>query len=215
MEGVFLKMSKFFDITLPVYSKMVIWPRDPEVIVNSNKIISNKETIQVSNIVINSHSGTHVDAPRHFLPQSKGVDKLNLGILIGQAKVINLRVKEKISKVDLEKHNLKECKRLIIKTRNSKYLNKKSFFENYVYLDTDAAQYLVKLGIKLIGIDYYSIEKFKNPLHPVHHLLLKNNIVILEGLDLNSVPAGNYNLIALPLKIKDCDGSPVRAVLLA
>ncbi|MBI2251785.1 MAG: cyclase family protein [Armatimonadetes bacterium] len=209
-----MKINKIYDITLPITSKTIVWPGDPQIKIIPSIIKKESETIQISKLILGSHSGTHLDAPKHFIPNSSGVDKLDLSILIGKVRVFNLPVKEKIAKNDLEKLDFGLFKRVIFKTRNSKLLNKNKFYKNYVYLDEEAVKYLIKKKIKLVGIDYHSIEKYKKERHPSHHLLLKEKIIILEALNLKEIPAGVYTLICLPLKIKDADGSPVRAVLI-
>jgi len=160
-----------------------------------------------------SHCGTHIDAPSHFEENGKTIDRISPEDLIGDVMVCEITDNEKIGLNDLKLLRLENIKRVIFKTVNSTYWKLHTFKRDFVYLTKDAAQYLVDNGIKLVGIDYLSIEKFESRQAETHHILLQNNVIIIEGLDLSGIKAGNYELIALPLKIKDGDGSPARVIL--
>jgi len=133
--------------------------------------------------------------------------------MIGPAKVVDFSSRtDHISRKDLESQDLDGATRLLIKTRFGEKLDEPEFYEDFVGLDPDAAEFLVDNGFQLVGTDYLSIEPFHQPGHETHHTLLRNEVVIVEGLDLSQLTPGTYDFICLPLKIKDCDGSPCRAV---
>lgn len=202
-----------YDISLPIYPGMIIWPGDPSFSIDSIYSIAEGDSSNVSLLHIGSHTGTHIDAPSHFIKNASGVDSINPNALMGSARLIQLPKAKQLNRKLLEEFNLKGIRRLLIGTGNSALLKKEQVDTNYAYITEDAASYLVELGIKSLGIDYLSIEEFKNEGHPVHNILLSAGIVIIEGLYLNDVPPGNYELICLPLKIKDGDAAPARAFL--
>ena len=141
--------------------------------------------------------------------------EISFFLLIGKCIVIEVNSKSLIEIEDLSGYNFCKYKRVLFKTRNSEFWPKspKGFSKNFVSLSTSAALYLTQFGVFLIGIDYLSIESFYSKKHSVHNILLRKEVVILEGIDLSKVVAGEYNLICLPLKVIDCDGAPARAIL--
>ena len=208
---------KIYDITVPIRSTMPVYEGDPGVKVEAWSAFAKGDSSNVSVLNFGAHTGTHVDAPAHFIEGARKIDALSLEVLIGPARVIRVAddLKE-ISPEFLENCNLSGIERLIFHTRNSELWND-SFRSDYTHLLPEAAQHLVDRGIKLVGTDYLSIEKFHSGHHKTHLTLLSNNIVIVEGLNLSDVPDGDYELICLPLKIADGsgDGAPARAVLRA
>lgn len=205
-----MKYSKIIDISIPIHTKMLLYPGDPKVKIEK---IQGK-TSQISVITMGSHAGTHIDVPRHAIRGGKALDRINLEKMIGSCRIIDMtHVKDAITVSDLKKHNIKKGERILVKTKNSKTRFKK-FNKNYIYLDGDAADYLAKIKIALFGIDYLSVkQKGSHDLRP-HTSLLKKDIVILETIDLSKVKPGKYFLSALPLNFQKLDGSPVRAILL-
>ncbi len=201
-------MPKFIDLTLFFEPGMIVWPGDTKFAREEKR-----GTAIVSKLTLSSHTGTHIDAPRHFLFNNQTVDKIDLQKLIGPARVFSLNVKNQITKKDLAKLPIQKGDRVLFKTRNSQLLTKKHFIPDYVSLALDAAKYLASKKISLVGTDYFGIEAKSAPGHPVHKALLRAGIVIIEGLDLSKVKPGKYNLAALPLKIKAGDGSPARVIL--
>ena len=159
------------------------------------------------------HCGTHVDAPYHFEAKGAKVDELPLDVLIGKARVVEIAADKVIHESDLVAHDLDNVERLLLKTRNSSFVNSKEFTNNFVSLAADAAEFIVARGIKLVGIDYCSVEDIMSPDHPTHHTLLRNGVVIIEMLDLSSIAPGDYELLCLPLKVKGAGGAPARVVL--
>ena len=204
---------KLYDITLTISESIITWPSDPKVSIQKTRLISKGNSCNVSELKFGSHCGTHIDAPYHFEENGIKIDQIPLDYLIGDVTVFNIKNKEKIDLEDIKSLKLNNINRVIFKTINSTYWKLPEFKSDFVYLTKEAAQYLVDSSIKLVGIDYLSIEKYGNKGADTHHTLLKNGIVVIEGLDLSEVEAGNYELIALPLKIKDCDGSPARVIL--
>jgi arylformamidase len=212
-------MRKIYDITLTVTPGMVVWPGDPKVKLERVRKIEDGANSNVSEVAMSVHTGTHMDAPVHFLPGEKSIDTLPLDVLIGPAQVVQLPEScdlinsDVLAKADLDNG----VERVLFKTRNSSFwLNHDQamvFQTGFVGISKDGAEFLVKHGVRLVGIDYLSISPYKNS-RPTHEVLLKANMVILEGANLADVPAGHYQLICLPLKLGGSDGSPARAVLI-
>lgn len=209
---------EIYDISVPLSSATPVYPGDPGIEVKQWKDLANGDAANVSLMHFGLHSGTHVDAPAHFIEGGVKVDALPLESLIGEAEVVE--VGEHIKVIDesvISDNCIRGSQRILFKTRNSAFWNspEQGFRVDYTYLDSSAARRLVESGIKLVGIDYLSVEGFNTAKYETHHILLSNDIVILEGLDLRSVSAGLYELICLPLKIADGrgDGAPARTVL--
>jgi arylformamidase len=171
------------------------------------------EPYNVARLAMGTHAGTHVDAPYHFLADGATVDSLPLEILLGKARVVEIARRDKIERADLQALDLRDDLRVLLKTRMSGQLRHSSFQEDFVHLTPDAASYLVQAGIKLVGIDYLSIEKFGSKDFAAHRSLLGAGVVIIEGLDLSEVEPGEYEMTCLPLRIVGADGSPARVIL--
>lgn len=204
---------KIYDVTLPLSEEMIIYPGDPPVSIERKSIISkNEATSKLSHYSFGSHSGTHVDPPIHFIENGLTVDKLPLELLMGRARVVEVTA-PRIDAAVLEEFDFTADARVLFKTRNSYLLSGKNFVEDYVYIAPDAARSLVSHGIKVVGIDYLSVEKFGDESYHTHRILLGAGTVIIEGLDLREIEPGDYEMICLPLKVKDGDGAPARVVL--
>jgi arylformamidase len=172
----------------------------------------------VSRIDFGSHTGTHVDAPKHFFDDGAGVDTLALDVLMGPARLLVFGAAvTSVGKAELAPHDLAGVTRLIMRTRNSEWLASGSteFHPDYTYLAPDGAEHLVALGVKLVGVDYLSVEQFHSGHHLTHRTLLERGVIIIEGLMLANVPAGEYELRCLPLRLEGLDGAPARAVLMS
>ena len=207
---------KLHDVSVLISEKLPIWPGDPGISLKLTSSLARGDNANVTLIEMGAHVGTHIDAPFHFEPDGKTIDQLPIEILIGPCRVIEiLDVKESIGLSELEKIDLVGVVRVLFKTKNSRWWenNEKKFKEKFVYLSEEGARYLVEQDVKLVGIDYLSVERFKSLDHETHHLLLRNQVVIIEGLNLSGVTQGEYELMALPLKLKGADGSPARVVL--
>ena len=201
------------DISLPIREGMIVYEGDPDISVRPALSLERGDPANVSTLRLGSHTGTHMDAPLHFIDGATGIDALALDTLIGPALVAETDAERLIEPAHLARLPLERHTRVIFKTRNSSLWDRTSFVRDYVALSLDAAKLLIERGVKLIGIDYLSIEGFDSPGHPVHKLLLGAGMVILEGLDLRRVTPGPYELYCLPLRIAGGDGSPCRAVL--
>jgi arylformamidase len=206
---------KIYDITVPIRSTMPVYEGDPGVKIEAWSAFTKGDSSNVSMLEFGAHTGTHVDAPAHFIEGARKIDALPLEVLIGPARVI--RVPDDLNEITpefLERCELSGLERVIFHTRNSGFWDE-GFRKDFTHLLPEAAQMLVDRGLKLVGTDYLSIEKFHSGHHKTHLTLLSNNVIIVEGLTLADVPEGDYELICLPLKIADGsgDGAPARAVL--
>jgi len=208
-----MKQPRIYDISLTIEPGMVVWPGDTPVAVETFMALAEGGSSNLSLLKMGSHSGTHVDAPRHFIDGAAGVDAISPNVLTGPARLFQLPRVKRIDRSVLEGLDLEGVSRLLLGTDNSALLGKKPLSMDYAYVTGDAANYLMERGIKLVGIDYLSIEEHGTAGHPVHHTLLGAGIVIVEGLDLATVPAGDYEIMCLPLKLKDADGAPARVFL--
>ena len=206
--------SNWIDISIPLYDAMVHWPGDPPVNIKRVKHIEHGDTANLSLISMSAHSGTHMDAPLHFIEQGKSIDKMPLNAMVGRARVIEINDTEQIKPAELRQHNIHRGERILFKTRNSTIEWKtKTFLEDFVFISDEAARYLVDCAIMVVGIDYLSVGSYKNGGSYVHKTLLGGGIWIIEGLDLSQVSPGEYELICLPLKLEQGDGAPARAIM--
>jgi arylformamidase len=209
---------RLHDISVDVCPQMPSWPGDPTFESRLIDAISQGEAANVSWIGMGAHSGTHVDAPLHFFQGGAAVDSLPLDVLVGPCIVAELTATSAIRAADLEAQSLPAgATRLLLKTANSSLWHSSSstFRPAFVGLAPDAAAWVVQQGIRLLGVDYLSVEPYPAPReHPVHKTLLAAGVVILEGTDLSEVPPGAYTLICLPLKLVGLEGAPARAILL-
>ncbi len=209
---------QIYDVSVPLSAATPTYPGDPGIDIKSWLRLANGDAANVSLINFGLHSGTHVDAPAHFIEGGARVESLPLASLIGEAEVIE--VPDELRVIDesfINAHCSRGSHRILFKTRNSAFWDNmaEGFREDYTYIDYHAARRLVELGTKLVGIDYLSVEQFKSSSFQTHHTLLSQGVVILEGLDLRAVPPGVYELICLPLRIAggSGDGAPARVVL--
>ena len=205
-----------YDITLTISPHLPSWPGDPGVELKRVEKIEDGSNANVSRVEMGVHTGTHVDAPFHFLQDGTTVDKLNLSLLTGRAYVLHLPDVEVITAAVLEEAQIPpRTRRVLFKTRNSDLWVKEEpdFQTDFVGLSEDGAEYLVRRGVKLVGVDYLSVAPFKNS-RPTHEKLLEAGVVIVEGLDLSEVSQGRYTIYCLPLKLANSDGAPARAILI-
>lgn len=203
---------KIYDITVPISPSLPTFPGDPQVRIDPVSRIAKGDPANVSRITMSSHAGSHVDASLHFNDHGISVDHLPLTLLVGNALVADLRGVMEIDAKALASLPLAGVERLLIRTDNSLLWDREGFCEEYAHLTKDGAEYLVKMKVRLLGIDYLSVERFGGN-GEIHRCLLGNGTVILEGLNLDGIEEGDYELICLPLKIKGGDGAPVRAIL--
>lgn len=200
-----------YDISVPLSAELPTYPGDPVIEIRDSLTLANGDAANVSSLNFGAHTGTHVDAPAHFIEGTKKVESLALDVLIGEAEVIEVPPEKLV--IDAEFVTTRST-RVLFKTRNSD-LWSGEFKTNFTHLDLTAAKKLIENGVKLVGIDYLSIEKFGSHEHEVHRALLSHEVIILEGLNLTNVPPGKYELICLPLRLRSNlgDGAPARAVL--
>lgn len=211
-----LTTRTFYDVTVPLRPEMVTWPGEPGPEFRPLAQIARGDPANVTHVGFGSHTGTHIDAPVHFIPGAAGLDAIPLAVLIGPALVLDTGDIAAIDAAWLEAAALPAgTERALFRTRNSQrdYLADSVFHRDFVHVAPDGARWLVERGLRLVGIDYLSIERFDADPHEVHVTLLAAGVVIVEGLDLRAVPAGKYLLACLPPKIPGGDGAPARAVL--
>ena len=208
---------RIHDISLTVTSNLPTWPGDPKVELERVEKIEDGANANVSRLSAGVHTGTHVDAPFHFLADGTTVDTLPLDILFGAVQVVELgdQVDLITAEVIQSAGLIHGVERILFKTRNSAFWarGETEFQTGFVAISADGAEYLVQQGIRLVGIDYLSIAPFKNS-RPTHQILLKAKIVVIEGLDLSQIKPGVYQLACLPLKLGGSDGAPARTVLI-
>ena len=205
------------DISVGIQSGMPVWPGDEGPEVRRMASIASGDEANVSHLSMGLHTGTHVDAPVHFVAGARGVDRMPLDALYGPCVVAHKQGEGHVTAEDIERMRLPEgVRRVLFKTSNSRLWERPrhQFDTGYAALTEDAARYLVSRGIALVGVDYLSIEPYDSPGRPVHHILLGEGIAVVEGLDLSGVEPGEYTLACLPVKIIGVDGAPARAVLI-
>ena len=210
---------RIYDITVPISaSETPTYPGDPGIEIKQWAALSAGDAANVTLLHFGAHTATHIDAPAHFIEGASRIDALPLDVMLGRARVVEIpRDVRVIDARELARQDLSGVTRILFKTRNSEFWADagSNFQEDFTYIEPDAAHALVQAGVRLVGMDYLSVEKFKSERFETHLALLSRNIVIVEGLDLRGVPAGDYELICLPLKIASGtgDGAPARAVL--
>ena len=205
-------MVRIHDVTIPLVAGMASLPGDPPFVLEPLSR-SDRAPYEISRLTLSTHTGTHVDAPRHFVAGACTVDRLSLEILMGKARVLSLLDCARVERADLEALDLRNDLRVLLKTRMSGQLQKTGYHEDHVYLSEDAALYLAQAGIKLVGFDYLSIDRFGSSDYPAHRALLGAGVIVVEGLDLTEVEPGEYDMTCLPLRVAGGDGAPARVVL--
>jgi len=207
---------KIYDVTVPISEGVPIYEGDPPASVKTEAAMARGDAANVSSLCFGAHTGTHVDAPNHFIEGTRRVEDLEIEKLIGPCRVVEVAGDVKA----IERAHLPELtgvKRLLFKTRNSAFWNtpEDGFRTDFTHITPDAAQELADSGIELVGIDYLSVEKFGSTDFATHKILLEKEVVLLEGVDLREVPPGDYELICLPLKYLGStgDGAPARTIL--
>ncbi len=202
-------------MSVPLRPGIPTYAGEPGPALDFHSLLARGDSANVSALSLGSHTGTHVDAPYHFLDGAPGVDSLPLDALVGPARVVQYDGTSHITAADLDHAGIPDgTKRLLLKTPNGRFWEDAEFHTDFIGLAGDAAPWLVAQGVRLVGIDYLSIEQFRSPTHEVHRTLLEAGVVILEGLDLRAVPPGDYFLVCAPLKVVGGDGAPARAFLL-
>jgi len=205
----------WIDVSVPVRSGMVHWPDNPPIELVRTMDMARGDPCTVSHLSLGVHTGTHVDAPVHFLVNTAGVDAVPFDRLLGEARVVEVSEGPSIGAAQLRAMDPRPGERLLFKTRNSARCWKADrFLPDFVYLSLEAAALLAERRVRTVGIDYLSIAGMEEGV-PTHRALLEKGICIIEGLDLSSVEPGSYELICLPLRLAGADGAPARVLLRA
>lgn len=205
-------MPSVYDVTVPLVPGLPVYPGDPPFEIEPVQRLGSAP-FNLSRISLATHTGTHVDAPAHFVPGGATIDALPPEILMGKARVVEILARERIERADLEPQDLRDDLRILLKTRMSGQMLRSGFQEDHLYLSGDAAAYLAQAGLKLVGFDYLSVDRYGAQDFPAHHALLEAGVVIVEGLDLSEVEPGEYDMTCLPLRVAGGDGAPARVIL--
>ena len=193
---------------------MVHWPGDPAFHIERAEDQAKGDTATVSKMTLGVHTGTHMDAPLHFIQKAATIDEMPLDACVGRARVIEIHDTKSIKSKELADHLIGSGERILFKTSNSTHAwNSDEFDENFVFIAQDAARYLAQAGVLCVGVDYLSVGGFREDGPETHHALLEAGIWIIEGLNLSGVEPGDYELICLPLKLIGAEGAPARAIL--
>jgi arylformamidase len=207
---------RIYDISLPISESLVVWPGDPPIRITQPHHLDRGDEATVTRLDIGAHTGTHVDAPAHFVPGGSGVDDLDLNVLVGPALVVDAREADTLSAAVLETLPIpRGTERVLFRTRNSDLWarGRREFHKDFVAITKGGARWLIERGVRLVGVDYLSVAPF-DAIIPTHRALLRAGVVAIEGLDLSGIGPGAYQLVCLPLKIVGGDGAPARAILI-
>lgn len=202
----------WIDVSVPIRAGMFHWPGSPEVAVDRIEDLRHGDVATTSALSFGVHTGTHVDAPNHFVLDGAGADAIGLDRLMGPARVIDVGEIAQIQPSDIDRQGIGAGDRVLFKTRNSGFWKEKDFRADYTSLSPEAARWLVERGVVTIGIDYLSIAAMDAAVE-THQPLLGTGICLIEGLDLSPVDPGLYDLICLPLRLEGLDGAPARVIL--
>lgn len=207
-------MSEWIDISVCISDELLVWPGDPPVGISKINDMESGDEANLTRLNISAHTGTHMDAPRHFVKNGPGLDKIPLDAVVGECRVIEIEDTVSIKSSELKEYDIREGERILFKTRNADHeWENNAFMDDFVHFETEAAEYLAALQPRLIGIDYLSVSGYNKNETAVHQKFLEAGIWIIEGLKLKNVSRGKYELICLPIKIKDSDGAPARAIV--
>jgi arylformamidase len=204
---------KLIDVSVPLDAQLPTYPHNTPFSLEPIKRLSRGDSSNVSTLHMSAHTGTHVDAPRHFFDAGAGTEALPLELLVGRARVIEIDSRTGVAAEDLAPLGLSDDIRVLIKTHNSRLWGSPIFHEDYVGVTESGARHLVDHGIKVVGVDYLSVEMFRTPGAPAHHVLLGAGTIVIEGLNLRDVDPGIYEMLCLPLRVVGSDGAPARVVL--
>jgi len=208
-----MQQRKWIDITVTIKSGMIHWPCEPVVRIKRRQNMDKKDSSNVSFISMSAHTGTHIDAPLHFIASGKGLDRMPFNATLGKVRILEIKDRQCIKPKELIPYRIKPKERIIFKTVNSNYWKVNKFIKNFVYISPEAAGYLISRKVCTVGIDYLSVGAYHKDGAQTHRILLKAGIWIIEGLNLKGVKPGYYDLICLPLKILNSDGAPARAII--
>jgi arylformamidase len=208
------QQSNWIDISVPLYTGMVHWPDNPPCGIQLTMSIDSGDGCNLSRLSMGVHTGTHMDAPLHFIRGGKSIDTLPFEATVGSARVLEISDPQAVKVEELEPHAIQPGERILFKTSNSTRAWKSdTFVEDFVYISHEAAQYLAEKQVQTVGVDYLSVGGYRIDGPETHRALLGAGIWIIEGLNLSGVQAGSYELICLPLKMMGAEGAPARAIL--
>lgn len=206
--------KQWIDITVPLRNGMVHWPGDPPFTISRIQDMARGDRVNLSAINMGAHSGTHMDAPRHFIGDGKRIHEAPLEVLAGRARVIEIEDEESVKPAELGKYRIRQGERILFKTANSARVWKTGdFVEDFVYISDEAADMLAERGVALVGIDCLSVGSYRLGGAYTHERLLGAGIWIIEGLDLSAAAPGRYDMVCLPLRLADAEGAPARAMI--
>lgn len=209
-----MNQANWIDISLTIHPEMPYWPGNPPVTIEPSQCLAHGDVCNVSKLTIGTHTGTHVDGINHFIKGGMGVDKMPLDATIGRARVIEIKDPKQIRVAEIEPHDIQVGERILFKTKNSTHaLKSPNFVEDFVHISTKAAHYLAEKKVRTVGVDYLSVGGYQGNVVEVHQALLGSGIWAIEGLNLSQVKPGEYDLICLPIKLKNGDGGLARAIL--
>jgi len=211
---------KIIDISVPISSQIPTWPGDPPVIFTTLSSISKGDGSNLTQLTMSLHTGTHIDAPKHFFDHGKTTEQIPFEKLIGEVLVVGIDetvdvITESILRMHSQSDEIKKAKKILFKTKNSKFWHSypAEFRTDFVGIDASAAAYLAALKPDLIGVDYLSVAPYDETDTP-HQIMLEYEIVLLESIDLTEVLPGVYQLVCLPIKVANCEGAPARVILI-
>lgn len=206
--------DSWIDVSVPLHDGMVHWPDNPPVSIQRTMSMERGDVCNVTKMSLGVHTGTHMDAPIHWIPDGAGMDAMPPDATIGPARVIAIQDTVSIKPEELRPHDIQRGERVLFKTRNSERCwTTDAFVEDFVFISHEAAHYLIESGIRTVGVDYLSVGGYTMDGPETHRALLEAGIWIIEGLNLSPVTPGAYELICLPLRIAGADGAPARALL--
>jgi arylformamidase len=209
-----MRKKKIIDISVALRSGMPVWPGDPAVRVDRRRPRAPGKIAKVTRLSLGPHTGTHMDAPLHFIPGAQSLDQMPLNATVGPARVLAIKDKQRITPEELAPYRIAKGERILFKTAKSRLWDERKFVKDFVSITPGAARYLVSRKIVSVGIDYLSVGSFYADGADTHRILLKAGIWVIEGLDLRGVAPGAYDLVCLPLKVLGADGAPARALLM-
>lgn len=202
------------DVSVPLRDGMIHWPGDPECHIKRVVSMDEGAVCNLTHLSLSAHTGTHMDAPRHFVADGSTMEQMPLEAVIGRCRVFEFDCEDQITADDLKKIKLMPGQRVLFKTRNSTFSwGLKEFDKHFVSIRQDAAQYLVEQKVMTVGVDYLSIGGYEKDGVATHQIMLGAGMWVIEGLNLADIKPGYYELICLPLKIEGADGAPCRVVL--
>ncbi|MGQ9808273.1 MAG: cyclase family protein [Armatimonadota bacterium] len=205
-------MPQIIDITMPLKPGMLIYPGNPPFEWEEYRSVESGDSSNNSRFSMGSHVGTHVDAPRHYVRGGAGMESLDPEALLGPCRVFQVDQKQLDAEL-LSRLDLTGVRRVLFGTPSSRDLSNPEFNPDFAHVTGDGADLLVEAGVRLVGVDYLSVDRYKAPGHPAHHRLLGAGVIVVEGLDLSGVEPGDYELICCPLLIAGAEAAPARVFL--